>query len=319
MLAGQRRKNTYIAKTWVETLSLAKDDLLKIFGKNPRAARRLINIVLQDYRTKERLQELSRKLLLGMVKKEQHPDLWAALFIQGVWNRLYRQTIAKPLVPDEEPESRRELVSAAVVPAAAPAEEAVEATVAATAAATPKASPLGPSPTLIVPTIISPLDLPNGKADQLIAMPSETGSFNDGSGSRHGGSSPLAARSGSSLQAPPSFAEALKLAEARVMRRVRTEFNYLRQDLNIAAEPALTNAYLDGSAHGPKPQLAMSSRLPSEDRSPADSPKQSRPASGDRKRRSLVAMVVKPGASRVATTTPRADNGAPELERDMLL
>lgn len=82
ILAGYRRQATHVAGTWVETLSLSRSDLLSVFEKNPRCAKRLVSIVLQDFRKKERLQDLSRKLLIGWAK--QGSDVWAALVIQQV-------------------------------------------------------------------------------------------------------------------------------------------------------------------------------------------------------------------------------------------
>lgn len=82
ILAGYRRQATHIAGTWVETLSLSRRDLLCVFEKNPRCAKRLVSIVLQDFRKKERLLDLSRKLLIGWAKRGT--DLWAALVMQQV-------------------------------------------------------------------------------------------------------------------------------------------------------------------------------------------------------------------------------------------
>ena len=99
VLAGYRRQNTHIAATWVETLSLKRDDLLLIFEKSPRTARRLVAIVMQELTTKERLLSLSRRLLLGLVK--QGTEAWAVLFIQIHWDRWCKKHLAKPLLQEE--------------------------------------------------------------------------------------------------------------------------------------------------------------------------------------------------------------------------
>ena len=86
ILVGYRRQATHVASTWVETLSLSRKDLLIIFELNPRSSRRLVSILLQAFRKKERLQDLSRKLLIGWTKKGS--EIWAALKVQQVRCRL---------------------------------------------------------------------------------------------------------------------------------------------------------------------------------------------------------------------------------------
>lgn len=126
ILVGYRRQATHIASTSVETLSLSRKDLLDIFQQNPRCAKRLVSILMQDFRKKERLQDLSRKLILGWVTRGS--ELWAALAMQQVWNKFYRRLLAKPLLPHEalveagaEAPSAAPVAAPATAPAAAPA------------------------------------------------------------------------------------------------------------------------------------------------------------------------------------------------------
>ena len=138
VLTGQRRRATHKAGSDVKALSLARDDLMLVFDRNPRAARRIVQMVMRraarsarvpaqsarrsqraecipratriggtcaaqvmgEFERKERLRNLTMKLLLTFTKGKSE-NMWAALKMQQRW-KLYRAkylTVA-PTFPD---------------------------------------------------------------------------------------------------------------------------------------------------------------------------------------------------------------------------
>ena len=250
VLAGYRRTATHIARTWVETLSLSRTALLTIFEQNPRAARKLVALVLHEFRKKERLASISVKLMLGLTRKGS--DSWAALTMQRVWGRWRKGFLAKPVIPDiddtqADVDARAAanggILAAAPSGAASPAEQGSPHGSHSGVRASPysaegKASmrPPSQSPRRRERNDEAPTRSPPPPS-ALAAMPRPTlrsqGSYSN-----------LPELPELPEEATEAITQALRAAEARVMSRmmstltiaVRTEFDALRGSLGIEAE-----------------------------------------------------------------------------------
>jgi CRP-like cAMP-binding protein len=92
VLTGRRRPNKLVAFTNVEALVVSKDDLLRVFEQNPRAARRVFAAVIKETERKERLHALSLTFMLAAA--ERGSELWGALRFQLGWARFQRSSRA---------------------------------------------------------------------------------------------------------------------------------------------------------------------------------------------------------------------------------
>ena len=92
VLTGRRRPNKLVAFTNVEALVVSKDDLLRVFEQNPRAARRVFSAVIKETERKERLHALSLTFMLAAA--ERGSELWGALRFQLGWARFQRSSRA---------------------------------------------------------------------------------------------------------------------------------------------------------------------------------------------------------------------------------
>jgi len=84
LLRGKRRMATHIARSECHALSLSKSDMLTVFERNPREARRIVNAMLAPLETREKLRNLSRRLLIG-ITKDVNRQMWASLVVQQAW------------------------------------------------------------------------------------------------------------------------------------------------------------------------------------------------------------------------------------------
>jgi len=85
VLTGIRRQATHVAATWCETLVLAREDLMSLFEKNPRAGRRVVRKLLAEVHRKQRLQVLCMRFIIGSLPEQSH--VRCALIIQKRWAR----------------------------------------------------------------------------------------------------------------------------------------------------------------------------------------------------------------------------------------
>jgi len=91
VLTGRRRSATYRAGSPCELLALSASDLSGLFERRPREGRIIHRAVLEEYRRKEKLRQLSLRLLLGKVANgftasgSGAADV-AALRVQLAWN-----------------------------------------------------------------------------------------------------------------------------------------------------------------------------------------------------------------------------------------
>ena len=95
VLTGLRRHATFVANTPCQTLALTKTDMVTVFSMNPKAARRIINAVLEEDKKKVRLARLTTSFLIGAA--EQGGEEWAAMVVQRGWMRYVTRWLAEPL------------------------------------------------------------------------------------------------------------------------------------------------------------------------------------------------------------------------------
>ena len=69
VITGHRRQRTHIARTYCEMLILTRKDMVRVFAANPRPAKRIIQVVLESFRRKQRLRLLALKIALFMAPR----------------------------------------------------------------------------------------------------------------------------------------------------------------------------------------------------------------------------------------------------------
>ena len=113
VLLGLRRPATYIAATWVETLTLAKTDLSDLLCKNKRVGVKIASTLLSSAGRRQRLNGLMAKFVINTLPKSS--EVRAAMIVQRMWQkammRLSADTapITAILVPELTPRQQSQL------------------------------------------------------------------------------------------------------------------------------------------------------------------------------------------------------------------
>jgi CRP-like cAMP-binding protein len=93
VLTGRRRQATHRAVQWCETLVLAKDDLVTLFAKNPRAGKRVVRKLLAEVERKEKLQHIVMRFIISSLQPRS--EVRCALVIQKAWSRYAARVAAE--------------------------------------------------------------------------------------------------------------------------------------------------------------------------------------------------------------------------------
>jgi CRP-like cAMP-binding protein len=115
VVTGRRRTATHRAAQSCEMLAVSSSDLQQLFSSRPAEARVIISAVLAEHHRKERLRNLSLRLLIKKIEGqgEQGRREAAALRVQVAWTKMTDRVVTEAAhkLEEEQEQSREQLLS----------------------------------------------------------------------------------------------------------------------------------------------------------------------------------------------------------------
>jgi len=105
VLTGRRRTMTHKATAVCQVLVLSKPDLKYLFEKNPRASKRIKDVLMAEVARKERMQVLYMRFVIGSLAGVNDPTSIAkrsCLIIQKAWKRFANTLVTADMIGEQD-------------------------------------------------------------------------------------------------------------------------------------------------------------------------------------------------------------------------